>query len=349
MSGSASYDFRLEYLTDVTAPSDLKFRITNSSTLDDSSSLDILRFSRRSTSGNTPGDGFGINIPFYIEWNDSGTPFNEYIARIRAYSRALEDEDNGVFEFYVWDDGTDKLVATFENSGTTLNDLQVLNRITTTFFSVTHGITFSSTTLKTANYTVTDADPFLFASVAGGSFTLTLPFPGALAFMPFTIKRTDDSTNVLTINGSGGSTVDGLTSVTIPPRGSKTFISDFAGWRTIGSHGPNQVPKSGALLTNANVTVNPGSDNASLYILPEATLTAGHTVTLGTTGTLYTNGSVVRILRKDLTANTYAVINGGGGAGTLLTFPAPPPATMAADFRYNGTDWVLIGVTYVVI
>jgi hypothetical protein len=105
-------------------------------------------------------------------------------------------------------------------------------------------------------------------------------------------------------------------------------------------------PIQGANLTNADVTKNPASDAASQYTLPVATLTADHTITLGTTGSPVT-GTLVNIIRKDLTAHTYAVINGGVGGGTLLTFASAPATAQAASFYFDGTNWTLIGFMYV--
>lgn len=103
-------------------------------------------------------------------------------------------------------------------------------------------------------------------------------------------------------------------------------------------------PKEGAALTDANATIQPFTDKASQYTLPASTLTTNRTLTLGTTGVL--TGTLVRIARKDLTANTYAIANGGTNGGTLLTFGASPTTIEAATFFYNGTDWVYTGREY---
>jgi hypothetical protein len=105
-------------------------------------------------------------------------------------------------------------------------------------------------------------------------------------------------------------------------------------------------PTEGAALTNADVTVNPATDGASEYTLPAATLTGNHTVTLGVTGSPIT-GTTVNIVRKDLTANTYAVINGGTNGGTAFTFASAPAGAQVASFFYNSVDWVFAGFQYV--
>lgn len=71
-------------------------------------------------------------------------------------------------------------------------------------------------------------------------------------------------------------------------------------------------------------------------VLPVATLTANATLTLGTANARA--GHTIEITRLDLTAYTYAIANGGPGAGTLVTFPVSAGAYFKASF--NGTNWV---------
>lgn len=97
-------------------------------------------------------------------------------------------------------------------------------------------------------------------------------------------------------------------------------------------------PTLGVNLTDADATINIGQ--GSRRVLPAATLSSNRTVTLGTTGSPVTN-EILRIERFDATANTLAIVNGGPGAGTLYTFPVS--VTRAADFQWNGTDWIMAG------
>jgi hypothetical protein len=50
---------------------------------------------------------------------------------------------------------------------------------------------------------------------------------------------------------------------------------------------------------------------------------------------------VLRIVRLDVGAWTVAVVNGGTGAGTLITMPVS--VRYWAEFYFDGTDWLLIG------
>lgn len=98
------------------------------------------------------------------------------------------------------------------------------------------------------------------------------------------------------------------------------------------------IIKGGANLTDADATIQPATDKASQYVLPAATLTTNRTVTLGTTSAL--TGLMVRIVRRDRTANTLAI-------GAMFTFGASPTADMEAWFLYNGSYWVFLGAQYI--
>lgn len=104
------------------------------------------------------------------------------------------------------------------------------------------------------------------------------------------------------------------------------------------------VPVRGSDLTNADVTVNPASDKATLYSLPAATLTANHVLTLGVSGSPITN-SVVQIERRDLTSNTYTVKNDSGTS--LLIFAATPTGAQGASFYFDGTHYNFLSFYYI--
>lgn len=89
----------------------------------------------------------------------------------------------------------------------------------------------------------------------------------------------------------------------------------------------------GADLTNADATI--AVAGGSSYTLPAATLSANRTITISTTG--LGTGEVMQIIRRDLTANTLAIVNGGAGAGTMYTFPGDG-VTRAALFIFDGTN-----------
>ncbi len=86
------------------------------------------------------------------------------------------------------------------------------------------------------------------------------------------------------------------------------------------------------------------TDTASQTMLVSAgywrklpTLGQGGSLTVSTTGAVA--GDQVTITRTDTSAFTYAIINGGAGAGTLFTMPASKIAWVKVQF--DGTNWAL--------
>lgn len=90
----------------------------------------------------------------------------------------------------------------------------------------------------------------------------------------------------------------------------------------------------GAGLTDADQTIQIGE---GVHRVQSAAITANRAKTLGTTGAAL--GHVLELHRFDGAAFTLAVVNGGPGAGTLLTFPSGE--RHSAVFRFDGTNWAL--------
>lgn len=94
----------------------------------------------------------------------------------------------------------------------------------------------------------------------------------------------------------------------------------------------------GTALTDATTTIQPtGGLNR---VLPAATLTTARSLTLGTTGAVA--GMRMRIIRRDVTANAYTIINGGTGAGTIGVLVASKLNFFEAQF--DGTDWAMVAI-----
>jgi hypothetical protein len=91
----------------------------------------------------------------------------------------------------------------------------------------------------------------------------------------------------------------------------------------------------GADLTDANATIQVGGDR--WRVLPAATLSGNRVLTLGTTNAQA--GHQLTITRLDAGAFTYAIANGGAGAGTLITFPVS--SRYWARLQFDGTNWLL--------
>lgn len=92
---------------------------------------------------------------------------------------------------------------------------------------------------------------------------------------------------------------------------------------------------AGTALTDASATIH--VTGGKWRRLPASTLSANRTLTLGTTNARA--GYRLLITRLDVGAYTYAIANGGSGAGTLLTMPVS--SRYWAEFYFDGTDWLL--------
>ena len=87
---------------------------------------------------------------------------------------------------------------------------------------------------KTAAYTATDSDAIILCDASSGAFTLTLPTAAERSGKSYTIKKTDSSANIVTIDGDGSETIDGeLTQTLSAQDDSISVISDGTNWSII--------------------------------------------------------------------------------------------------------------------
>lgn len=91
-----------------------------------------------------------------------------------------------------------------------------------------------STTSKTGAYTATDSDDVILCSASGGAFTITLPTAVGISGRVYHIKKTDSSTNAVTIAGNGSETIDGATTQTLTIQyESMSVVSDGSNWSVL--------------------------------------------------------------------------------------------------------------------
>lgn len=94
---------------------------------------------------------------------------------------------------------------------------------------------------------------------------------------------------------------------------------------------------------NDDIAVPLGDVNTSIAVgggrwrKASTALTASRSHTLATTGAAA--GDQIEITRTDNAAFTCLIINGGPGAGTLVTLPASKASW--ARFQFDGTNWAL--------
>jgi len=81
---------------------------------------------------------------------------------------------------------------------------------------------------KSSDYTASNNE-FVLVDASGGAVTITLPSPSSGGKVG--VKKTDSSTNTVTISPSGSETIDGASSLTIDTQyQSYTLISDGTNW-----------------------------------------------------------------------------------------------------------------------
>jgi len=123
------------------------------------------------------------------------------------------------------DGGANELTA--ENLSTGLSDGQFMKASGGTFVGAAGTGNFVNVTTQTADYTASDGDVVL-ADASGGAITITLPSPSTNAWVQ--VKKTDSSTNAVTVDG-GGNNIDGASSFDITTQyESYTMVSDGSNW-----------------------------------------------------------------------------------------------------------------------
>jgi hypothetical protein len=113
-----------------------------------------------------------------------------------------------------------KSVMTFDTSGTATYE----NR------------TVRSVTSKTTTYTVVAADEVILCSASGGAWTLTLPAAGGTGMTGKTywIKKTDSSTNAITVDANSSETIDGQTTILLRDQYEVLeIVSDGTNWSIV--------------------------------------------------------------------------------------------------------------------
>jgi len=178
----------------------------------------------------------------------------------------------------------------------------------------------------------------------GKGIPIVQPGPGPIIDLPSSGPGGGGAT------GATGPTGAGTTGATGPTGAGTTGATGPTG--ASGLPGPAGVSSPDALvqgpaLTNADSTINPGTDKASEYTAAAGLYTGSHNLTLGTAGSPI-GSSTVWLIFRDISANVITVINGGANVGTIFTRPASPGGPMGACVYWDGLNWSLIAVVYIV-
>jgi hypothetical protein len=105
---------------------------------------------------------------------------------------------------------------------------------------------------------------------------------------------------------------------------------------TLSQSASNDAGAAGAALTDADATITLAQGR--WRVLPAAVpLTVNRVITLSATGGVA--GDQITVTRLGVGAFTLAFVNGGAGAGTLLTLPVG--IIGFAKFQFDGTNWAV--------
>lgn len=128
------------------------------------------------------------------------------------------------------------------------------------------------TLAKSADYTIlrSDTGRIILVDASGGNKTMTLP--ATISFdsgMDVEIKKTDNSSNTVTIDGDGGDTIDGATTYVIRDQWqSAHIIQNGVNWFISGRHEPGASTTIPGLIEIATEAENRARTATDLAVVP---------------------------------------------------------------------------------
>ncbi len=132
-----------------------------------------------------------------------------------------------------------------------------------------NGSVQSAIAVKTSNYSVADSDSVLLGNAASNTITFTLPSAVGMTGRQFTIKKTDSSTNTVTVATSSSQKIDGGTTVALSSQWQfLTVISDGSNWMVVNSS--TSVSLGGTALY-ARARLSSGNKNLIFLYVPAGT------------------------------------------------------------------------------
>ncbi len=179
---------------------------------------------------------------------------------------------------------------------------------------------------KTGGYTLLASNSVVTADASGGAFTIAVPTAAGITGRRYTIKKTDSSPNVVTVDPAGAETIDGSSTYGLARQyQSVSIISNGANW-----------------IADTESTTSP-STLTGTETLTNKTLNSTDTIS-GATASSFTNGAQTIILptsadtlvgrattdtlsNKTLTAPVIATISNSG----TLTLPTGPETIVGRD------------------
>jgi hypothetical protein len=193
----------------------------------------------------------------------------------------------------------------------------------------------SSSTAARSALSVTTGASVTFTPDTAGVFTIVCVVDSTTTYV---LRITVTSTAISQLAEAIRQTPKADATVPAPALGLMQYFSDehqtFCAKNPLDLIIPLLIGKIGAALTNSDQTV--AYAEGQIWVLPDSTLDANHTVTISMTGA--TAGRAFWIIRLDEEAFTFNVLNGNGG-GTIYT--GASATKYACKFASDGTDIAL--------
>jgi hypothetical protein len=193
---------------------------------------------------------------------------------------------------------------------------------------------------KVASYVATNDDWAILADASAGSLTITLPDAAIHSGRLFFVKKTDSSTNTVTVS-TGGGTIDGSASVVISSQYGDVFvISDGTNYSLVAVAAGGGGGTGGSVLAQVTKTANYNVTDADYTILGNAPAATPITITLPTAvGRLGRIFGVKKI--NSPVADTVTIASAGGNIDGVATQVLSIQYT-ALTMQSDGANWWII-------
>lgn len=118
------------------------------------------------------------------------------------------------------------------------NDLKsALEDLVTRTADTTDYLLKPSVVSVTSAYSATDLDSVILVNATGGAITVTLPDTAVVTGKQLTIKKTDVSVNVVTVDGNGAQTIDGAATASLAAQNKYiSIVSDGTAWHIVANN-----------------------------------------------------------------------------------------------------------------
>lgn len=187
---------------------------------------------------------------------------------------------------------------------------------------------------KTSNYTLGANDYFINANASGGALTITLPPAASHSGRVYVVKKTDSSTNAVTIDGDASETIDGRTTYKLTRQyDALIFQSNGSAWYIA-----NKNPRKYGIIVDADGT----GDYTDIQSALDAVPSGGGLVTVKAGTYTITSTLLVKTNRTTLVCEDGVVIQGDGASVTPFI---KPNTTSLSQIFVRGGKWLQTNAT----